>query len=257
MRRNMRVTTQMLNQAAQKAGLPVNRSSLLNYINGNNSSAALASALSKTRTASDTTKIADYEKLEKSADQAEKAADKLLSADSEDVTTSDLQTFVDRYNEMLKELSNVSDTLNKFYAQTAKDTVKEYRKELAELGITTAKDGTLSFDKAKFEKLRTEQTDQPETDAADETSTEKTETNTAADIAAEETEEAEKNAETSSAFRLKALFDKEDGLFSKLSFLFSRISDNANANAESYSGCYNASGAKTNAYSNGRYSFRS
>lgn len=121
----MRITTQMLNRSAQKAGLPTNRTSLLNYINGNNSNVSLANTLSKTSKEADTKKKSDYEKLEKSADQTAASAEKLLSTGSENVSSSDLQTFVDKYNDMLKNLGKSSDTLNMLYAQTAKDTVKE------------------------------------------------------------------------------------------------------------------------------------
>lgn len=211
----MRVTTQMLNSSAQKAGLPTNRTSLLNYINGNNSKASLENVLSKSQKTADATKKADYEKLEKSADQAAASAEKLLSAGSDKVTATDVQTFVDKYNAMLKNLGKSSDTLSLLYAQTARDTVKEYKQELAGLGVTVEKDGALSFDKAAFEKTP--------------------------------------SADTES---LSALFAKEGGLFSKLDFLASRVSDYADANAESYSGYYNAVGARANAYSNGMYNFR-
>ena len=117
----MRITTQMLNRSAQKAGLPTNRTSLVNYIRGNNSNVSLGNALSRTNKATDNTKKSDYEKLEKSADQTAASADKLLSAGSEKATASDLQSFVDKYNDLLKNLGKSSDTLNLFYAQAAKD----------------------------------------------------------------------------------------------------------------------------------------
>lgn len=231
----MRVTTQMLNRSAQKAGLPTNRTSLLNYINGNNSNVSLANALSRSNRAADATKRSDYEKLEKSADQAAAATDKLLSAGSENTTATDLQSFVDKYNEMLKSLGKSSDTLNLFYAQTAKDTVKEYKEELAEIGITVAKDGTLSFDRAGFDRFHAEQAAK----AAENVSGDGTGTDAA--------------AETGNT--LNALFAKEGGFFSKVNYLASRVSDYADANAESYSDYYNATGSRASAYSNGRYNF--
>jgi len=247
----MRITTQMLNRSAQRAGLPTNRTSLLNYINGNNSNVSLANALSKSNRAADATKKADYEKLEKSADQTAASTDKLLSAGGENATVSDIQAFVDKYNEMLKNLGKSSDTLNLFYAQTAKDTVKEYRQELAEIGITAAKDGTLSFDKAKFEKFRAEraakETD-PNVSEADAETAEST-----ADTEAGKSEAAESSA--ASDARWNALFAKESGFFSKLNYLASRVSDYADANAESYADYYNAAGSRTGSYSNGRYNF--
>ena len=264
----MRVTTQMLNNAAAKAGIPVNRSSLLNYINGNSSNVSLANSLSKTQK-SDSAKKADYEKLETSADEAVKSMDKLLTSGGENITASDLQSFVDRYNEMLKSLSKTSDTLNNFYAQMIKDPVKGCQKELAQLGITMAKDGTLSFDKAKFEKFSAELSAQSKAASANETTAESTAedaadetvTDTAEDTAADTTSEAAKTPDSVKQDSpnlntlLDALFNQKSGLFSRLQFLAARISDNANANAQSFSNYYNGYGAKTNAYSNGKYNF--
>lgn len=215
----------MLNRSAERAGLPTNRTSLLNYIKGNTSNGSLADALSGSGAAADATKKSDYEKLERSADQAAASTGRLLSAGSGNATSSDLQAFVDRYNEMLKNLGRSSDTLNLLYAQTAKDTVKEYKQELAGIGITVAKDGTLSFDKAGFEKSRAGQA-------------------TGGDTAA-----------SAPATDLDALFVKEGGFFSKIGFLASRVSDFADANAESYSDYYNAAGSRAGAYSNGKYDF--
>ena len=260
----MRITTQMLNRSAQKAGLPTNRTSLLNYINGNNSNVSLANTLSKTSKEADTKKKSDYEKLEKSADQTAASAEKLLS------TSSDLQTFVDKYNDMLKNLGKSSDTLNMLYAQTAKDTVKEYKKELAELGITVEKNGTLSFNKAKFEKFKAElaaneaagnisEGNASEAGSAAEGTQQQPDSSqeeTDATETAQEPSDAEssKTAASAIAAKLNALF-AEGGLFSKLSFLASRVSDYADANAESYSGYYNAAGSRTNAYTSGKYNF--
>lgn len=245
----MRITTQMLNRSAQKAGLPTNRTSLLNYVNGNNSNVSLANALSKSNRMADATKKSDYEKLEKSAEQTAASTDRLLSAGSENVTAADLQTFVDKYNEMLKNLGKSSDTLNLFYAQTAKDTVKEYKQELAELGISVTKDGALSFDKAKFEKLSAEQA------AAAQENTAAAGTPAQEEAAADDGKSKSADAASALTARLNALFDKGGGFFSKLSYLASRVSDYADANAGSYSDYYNAAGSRTSSYANGRYNF--
>lgn len=250
----MRITTQMLNRSAQRAGLPTNRNSLLNYINGSNSNVSLANALSKSNKAADATKKSDYEKLEKSADQTAASADKLLTAGSGNITASDLQSFVDKYNDLLKSLGKSSDTLNMFYAQTAKDTVKEYKQELAELGITVAKDGTLSFSKTVFEKFHAEQT---AANTAGESAAAGTDTETEPTEAAgaEESKTTDTTAASKLAAKLNALFSREGGFFSKISYLASRVSDFADANAESYSGYYDAAGSRTNPYSSGKYNF--
>lgn len=268
----MRVTTQMLNRAAEKAGLPINRTSLLNYINGNSSNVSLANSLSKAKKA-ESVKKADYEKLETSADETVKSMDKLLSAGGENVTASDLQSFVDHYNDMLKSLSKTSDTLNSFYAQTVKDTVKGCQKELEQLGITMAKDGTLSFDKEKFKKFSAELSAQAKASSVNE-ATEKTGTEAVADETVKDTEKttestASEDAETTDTEKastektntsslhtvLDALFNQKNGFFSRLKLLANLVSDNANANAQSFSNYYNGYGANTNAYSKGKYNF--
>ena len=228
--------------------------------------------MSRSNRAADSTKKSDYEKLEKSADQTEASADRLVASGSENVTAADLQSFVDKYNEMLKNLGKSSDTLNLFYAQTAKDTVKEYRQELSEIGIAMAKDGTLRFDKSQFEKFRAEQSAKAAAGAepTQENTTAGTGTETIQENTAAGTEAAQENAAGTAegaqpgtdadaaaalAAKLNALFSKEGGFFSKLSFLASRVYDYADANAESYSGSYNAAGSRTNAYSDGKYNF--
>lgn len=45
----MRITTQMLNESAKKSGLPINNTSLLNYINGDETNNSLLEALNKNR----------------------------------------------------------------------------------------------------------------------------------------------------------------------------------------------------------------
>ena len=260
----MRVTTQMLNNAAAKAGIPVNRSSLLNYINGNSSNVSLANSLSKTQKA-DSAKKANYDKLETSADEVVKSMDKLMTAEGGNVTASDLQSFVDHYNEMLKSLSKTSDTLNNFYAQTVKDTVKGCQKELEQLGITMEKDGSLSFNKEKFAKFRAELSAQAADTSVNE-ATEKTEAGDAAEVTDKDAAEdaSSEDIETADAVKsnasnlntiLDTLFNQKSGLFSKLKLLATHISDNANANAKSFSNYYNGYGTMKNAYSNGKYNF--
>ena len=126
----MRITTQMLNRSARKAGLPINNTSLLNYINGNSSNTML-NALNKNSTTNAATKT-KYEKLEKTADQLSDAAsaftatgkDALFSkakesGDSQDIYNA-VENFAGKYNSMLSALKNTSSTLNDYYSQMLK-----------------------------------------------------------------------------------------------------------------------------------------
>ncbi|MBD5546167.1 MAG: hypothetical protein HDQ97_01975 [Lachnospiraceae bacterium] len=156
----MRITTQMLNESARKAGLPVNGTSLLNYINGNSNN-TLLNALNKS-SATDAATKTKYEKLEKAADQLSEAASVFMatgedslfskareSGDNQDVYNA-VEDFVGKYNSTLSALKNTSGTLNDYYSQMLKSAASDNKEALENIGITIAKDGSLSVDKDKL-----------------------------------------------------------------------------------------------------------
>lgn len=156
----MRVTTQMLNESARKAGLPINGTSLLNYINGSSDNTLLG-ALNKNNTTDAVTKT-KYEKLEKAADQllqastifTETGEDSLFSKAKESGDKQDIynavEDFIGKYNSTLSALKNTSDTLNDYYSQMLKSAASDNKDVLESIGITIAKDGSLSVDKDKL-----------------------------------------------------------------------------------------------------------
>ena len=156
----MRITTQMLNESARKAGLPINGTSLLNYINGSSNN-TLLNALNKS-SATDAATKTKYEKLEKAADQLSKAAsvfmatgeDSLFSKARESGDNSDVynavEDFVGKYNSTLSALKNTSSTLNDYYSQMLKSAASDNKEALESIGITIAKDSSLSVDKDKL-----------------------------------------------------------------------------------------------------------
>ena len=156
----MRITTQMLNESARKAGLPINGTSLLNYINGNSNN-TLLNALNK-NSATDVATKTKYEKLEKAADQLSEAASVFIatgedslfskareSGDNQDVYNV-VEDFVGKYNSTLSALKNTSSTLNDYYSQMLKSAASDNKEALESIGITIAKDGSLSVDKDKL-----------------------------------------------------------------------------------------------------------
>ena len=156
----MRITTQMLNRSARKAGLPINNTSLLNYINGNSNN-TLLNALNK-NSATDVATKTKYEKLEKAADQLSEAASVFIatgedslfskareSGDNQDVYNA-VEDFVGKYNSTLSALKNTSSTLNDYYSQMLKSAASDNKEALESIGITIAKDGSLSVDKDKL-----------------------------------------------------------------------------------------------------------
>ena len=75
----MRITTQMLNESARQSGLPINRSSLLDYLKKDGTSNPLLETLNINKgTILDVAKKNNYEKLDKEADKLTHSAQSLL-----------------------------------------------------------------------------------------------------------------------------------------------------------------------------------
>ncbi len=221
----MRITTQMLNESARKAGLPVNGTSLLNYINGsgNNSNSLLSALKSKSSGKVSSEDQKKYEEMEKAAETLGRQADK-FTAQGEDslfakaketgdytAVYKEIAELVSEYNSTVSILKSVPGTMNDFYRQSLQGLVSENAEALGGIGLTLDKSGKLQLDKEKLE-------------AADKETLEK-------------------------------LLGKEGDFTSKLSFLAGRVENNAESNAASVSSGYSATGDITSAYLN-RFDYR-
>lgn len=204
----MRVTTQMLNESARKAGLPINNTSLLNYIKNEGTGNTLLDALNKSNEIS--VKKGGYEKIDKEADQLMQAANNLLQDGENSLfeqakKSGDYQKVYDgianlfeRYNGTLKALKATSNTMNDFYRQMMLEASSETKESLSGVGVTFAKDGTAKVDMEKI-KLTDFET-------------------------------------------LAGLFGKDSDFVNKIGFLSTKVSDNAEVNIKSLNSAYNASG---------------
>lgn len=210
----MRITTQMVNESARKAGLPTNSVSLLNYVNGDSGNSLIEVLNKKSNTASNIEKKGNYEKLDEEAAQLTQAADRLLQ-DGENslfgqVDTESgkkelyesIQTLFDHYNATMKALKTVSGTVNDFYREMLSEVSDEQKEGLSALGITFDKDKTVQVDMAKLK------------DADPDT--------------------------------VKSLLGSKSEFVQKLTFVSGRISDNARANIASISNLYSANGNISN-----------
>ena len=158
----MRITTQMLNESARQAGLPINRSTLLDYIKSDGATNPLLEAMNRNKeNVANTAKKSNYEKLDKEADQLTQSAQALLqdgenslfeqakaSGDNQKVYDS-IENLFENYNSILKALRTTSNTMNDFYRQMLLEAPAETKEGLAGVGITFAKDGTATVDMAK------------------------------------------------------------------------------------------------------------
>ncbi len=221
----MRVTTQMLNESARKAGLPVNNTSLLNYVNGggNDSNSLLSALKSKASAKTSVTDRTKYEKMEKAADKLGQQADKFTATGEDSLlekakATGDytavykeIEAMVSEYNSMISILESTPGAMNTFYSQSMQDLVSEHKEALGNIGITSDKNGRLKLDKEKLE-------------AADKEN-------------------------------IGKVLGSEGKFSSKLSFLAGRVENNAGSNLESVSAGYSADGGFTSAVHN-RYDYR-
>ena len=207
----MRITTQMLNESARQSGLPINRSSLLDYLKKDGTSNPLLETLNINKgTVLDVAKKNNYEKLDKEADKLTHSAQTLLqndesslfeqaklSGDNQKIYDS-IENLFESYNSTFKALRSTSNTMNDFYRQMLVEAPLEAKESLAGVGITFSKDGTANVN---MEKVKSMDID-----------------------------------------TLEGLFGKDSDFVTKVEFLSTRISDNAEANVESLSSAYNASG---------------
>ncbi len=217
----MRVTNQMLNESARRAGMPVNGHSLLDYVNGGGSNNMISDRLPTNRGLGKAEKT-KYEKQEKAADELDTIAQKLSASGKDNIwdkvresgetgeITKKAQELVEKYNKLLESMNDTSGALNEFYKRNLKDLPAEHKEALAEIGITAKKDGSLEIDQEKLKGASLEQ--------------------------------------------LEKVFGKDSSLTTRLSYISSRIADNAGANLENLSGGYLPDGNTTSSHLN-KYDF--
>lgn len=218
----MRITTKMLNETAARTGIPVNQSSLLDYINGDDTAQdTLLDTLNKNHKVSGIT-TDNYKKLKKSADALKEQAEKFAAAgedsffekikasgDKEELGAA-VSKYVENYNATLSDLGKAPGILNDYYGQMLKEAAEDSSSQLADIGISIGKDGKMSIDQEKLNAASVEQ--------------------------------------------VEKVFGPSGALTAKFAFIAGRISDNAQAGMQSASSQYDGSG---NLYSQltSRYDF--
>ncbi len=211
----MRITTQMINEGARKAGLPIHGNSLLDYIE-KDTSTSLLSALNKNMSETNTNtsiysgKKSNYEKLEKSAEKLMEIAEhftaegettmfsKAKEKDDKQEICNQTKSLLDTYNSTIKLLKTSDSMLDMYYKEMFDEVISENKAELEKIGITISSKGNLSMDESKMKE---------------------------ADIDT-----------------LEQVLGASGTFSSKIGFLASRVSTNAESNANSYSSQYSASG---------------
>jgi cell division protein FtsB len=212
----------MLNESAKKAGLPINHTSLLNYINKDSSTTGntLLDALNTNSKVTSAQKNS-YEQLEKSASALEETMavfssekeDNLFAQARKDGTTESVKKqvkeFLSNYNDVMKKLGGSDSVLNAYYKQMMQEAYDESKENLSSIGIGADGNGYLSLDESKFD---------------------------AADI-----DTLENALGGDSTFSVKT------------GYIASRIANNAESYLESMSSQYSAAGTNYSSYSSNKY----
>lgn len=156
----MRVTTKMVNDSAQKAGLPGISNSLLNVMDQGGDENSLLSSLEKSGNAKAAKAVRSlmkdgYDKVENAAGELTKSARQFSEyekgSDAEKPRAS-AKSIVKSYNEALKAMGKTNDTLDQYYAKMLKEAASENKGYFSEAGIVIQKDGQLLIDTDKLEK---------------------------------------------------------------------------------------------------------
>lgn len=168
---SIRITTQMLNETSRKAGLPINSSSLLNYINNDKNSNALLESLqnSSTKTTDLLQNKKLYQKLKDAAESLGDAAKTLGNEKSDNIfakakesgenadIVKNVKTLIEQYNEVRKQLErDASSPISAYYNRTLKELALENSEALSAVGITIGKDGSMTIDESKLKEASVE-----------------------------------------------------------------------------------------------------
>lgn len=152
----MRITTQMLDEASRKAGVPLHTTSMLSYVQDKGKTNSLFDGLNTENEKESLRKAQAYEKQEDAARRLEQAAKELAAQGENSVyeqtenktkLAEKVEALVKQYNEVLSGLQGSSDLLDTFYRKNLKSLVTEHQEVLQKLGITTEKNGQLSVNR--------------------------------------------------------------------------------------------------------------
>ena len=218
----MRITNQMLQNSAQKAGIQLNQTSLLDIINNKDSDSSLLSGINN-NSASSILQKNNYKVLEESAGQLNEYASNFSKTDDNSLfakaeksssnkeVVQNVENLVKAYNATTGKLETSGSTLDKYYLQQMKLLVTDNTDALKKVGIVQSKDGTMSVDTSILE--------------------------------------------SSSVSDLKAAFGSSNVFSSRLSYVGSKVEQNATANLESLSSQYTSSGINSYLNSTNKYDF--
>lgn len=154
----MRVTTNMVNESAQRAGLPGLGQSLLDVLSQSSNENSLLSSIQKTGNtkaakAVNSLRKEGYEKTERSAEGLTKSARQFINAEQEqdeEKLRGLAKDIVKHFNETLKASGKSTDALDQYYSRMLKEAAIENKNFFSGTGIVVQQDGQLQMDEEKL-----------------------------------------------------------------------------------------------------------
>lgn len=148
-----RANAQMLNATRKRTGLSSRRSSLPSAVRSRRAGiSSRLDAMNASIPQSNRIARSNYEKLQKSADSLVDQV--LLLGEKVDMGGKEIDKtaagMVSDFNTTLKYLKQNSGVLNEYYRQSLKETASTNKKELEEIGISVAGDGSLTLNQEKL-----------------------------------------------------------------------------------------------------------
>lgn len=216
----MRIATQTLNETAKRAHLPLGNTSLLNYINNNNSGAIVGSRGKNPGMELLSSNL--FQRLEKNANELSRSADKLSEKESSvfddaresgsnEKLTEEIDRFAKYFNSSMASATGTGSTLNVYYRRMMAQAAIEHRQELDAIGVSVMEDGMLDVNKDRLGRADVDQ--------------------------------------------IERVFGAGSGFMRQVTTLAQKLSDNAGAGAASFGNQYSAAGTPASAYMANNYDY--
>lgn len=216
----MRIPTQTMNETAKRAHLPLGNTSLLNYINNNNSGSIVGSRNKNPGMEMLSSNL--FQRLETNATGLSQSAKKLTEKEEsifdearESGSNAKLVDEVDRFakyfNSTMSSATGTNSALNIYYKKMMAQAAQEHKEELEAIGVSVAGDGKLDVNTDRLGRADVNQ--------------------------------------------IERVFGAGSDFMKRATALAQKLSDSAGAGAASLASQYGATGAPHSAYAANRYDY--
>lgn len=216
----MRIPTQTMNETAKRAHLPLGNTSLLNYINNNDSGSIVASR--SKNPGMEMLSGSLFQRLEKNANELSQSAKKLQEKEesifdraresgSKEELADEISRFAKYFNSSMTSATGTNSSLNAYYRKMMAQAALEHRDKLDAVGVSVMEDGMLDVNKDRLGRADVDQ--------------------------------------------IERVFGASSDFMRQVSALAQKLSDNAGAGAASFASQYSAAGSPYSAYTANQYNY--